>query len=484
MTLAELARRTGVWVETAQLLLQRGMLPNPHRLAGDEFGEEDLRVARFIGRMQAEHQLPLDTIRSVLVADHAFDLALAEQALISLVQPDPTRAGPGPTTRAALMQRTGADAGMVAALEGADLLPGQGPYGGHHAWVAESASDLVSNGMGRDEVLRLGQLGLEIAQTEVDALLGEVGRGATPREALAGTRDRREAVGRLISVARHGGSGELMARLAKASDSSKQLTLERVHVPSRLFMTRHRLEEVLRAQRTDADALLDAEAALDLRPVFMHGRLLLGLGRFAEAVRFLSAAAMHPSLARDANCWGYLGLCHGVVGDDEAAAASVEHAVSLAPDRPLPHALRAVVMAILAGRAGDLLVATARIHDALAAIKASCAVDTEDRLEALEARMSRGRLCTVLPSAFRVRDLGLADLRYVVAQTDALDDAALGFAVAGSRDLMRLNALFYLGVALDDAGEHDEADRLLAEVVALDPVSRFGTLAYQRVHRP
>ena len=484
MTLAELARRAGMWVETAQVFVQRGLLP-----AEGAYTEEHLAAARFVARMQAEHHLPLDTIAVVLVEECAFDLAAAEGALAALVEPDPTRAGPGPTTRATLLARTGAREATASALTGAGLLPEAGPYGGHHVWMMEATQELLGTGMSLTDVCRMASLGLRIAEAEVDAVILEVGRGATPREALDRTRERRLAVGRLVSVARHGATTSLMARLAQASDRGKQLRLESVHVPSRLFMVRHRLDAVLQQQREECEAVLDTieqgAAVLDASALREHGRLLLGVGRFEEAARVLEQATAVVPLSTEGTTWCNLGLARAMVGRDEAALAAAERAVELGPGEPRVHVFRAAVLALLAGRAGDLLLAVARVHEALSAMAHSRELDAADAVEGLEAALTRGRICTVMPPGFGVRDQGLADLREVLARTapDAAAPGPVHFDVVGARDLVRLNASFYLGMALFDDGESEEAAELLREVVALDPVSDYATRAYHRLQR-
>ncbi len=481
MTLAELARRAGVWVETVQLFIQRGVLPAAGQ--GGKFDQQHLDIVRFVGRMQAEHHLALDTIAPVLVQQCSFDLDRAEEALSALVEPDPTRAGPGPTTRARLLEVTSAPPDLVEGLEAADLLPSQGPYGGHHVWIVEAALELRAAGLDDTHIRQIGRLGLEIATTEVDAVVYQVGRGARPAEALARTRDRRSAVGRLVSVARHGATRQLMAELAKASDRSKQLALESVHVPSRLFMARYRLDAVLQDLQQQVEALTTGEVtSLDASPLREHGRLLLGVGRFAESARALRTAVGHPVLAGDGETWATLALSLALAGQDEEALEAAEAAAGMAPSSPRVHVYRAGVLAMLAGRAGDLLLATARVHDALNALEQSRQHPSQSTVEAIEVRLTRGRICTLMPAAFGVQAKGLADLRQVLADTEDAGDEALGFDVPGSRDLVRLNALFYLGLALTDAGRAAEAEPLLREVIALDPVSAYATRAYQRLH--
>lgn len=476
MTLAELARSAGVWVETLQVFLRRGMLP---AASDDGFGESHLEVVRWIGRMQAEHQLTLDALSGALV-DADFSTAVAEESLMALVQPDPTRAGPGPASLEALRAKVGASEALLERLIGRDLIPGVGPYGGHHLWIVEAAIELERAGMDPDATLALGRIGLEIAEAEVDAVISQVGRGATPAQALVRTRERRAAVGRLVSVARHGATRALMARLANASDGGQRLVVESIHTPSPLFLARYRLDASLATLAEAAQRSRTLEEA-DPTALLEHGRLLLGVGRFEEATAVLAEAA--DLRATEAVC-SNLAISLGISGRDDEALAAADRAVALAPDSQRAQVFRAVTYAMAAAAAGDLLVAAARIHEAIEGIARSRSCRSSDPGEALEAAVARGRLCTVMPEAFGLREQGIADLRRVLEDVAEARDGELGLVVPGSRDLVRINAMFYLGMALCDARGQEEAQSLLSEVVALDPVSAYATRAWQTLQHP
>lgn len=106
-----------------------------------------------------------------------------------------------------------------------------------------------------------------------------------------------------------------------------------------------------------------------------------------------------------------------------------------------------------------------------------------DKDEAIETHVGLGRLCTVLPAVFGVLDAGIADLTTVLEWTAAPREDEQAFAVPGSRELIRVNALFFLGMALADLGRVSESTALLREVIAIDPGSTFAARAYERLPR-
>ncbi|MBT9557015.1 MAG: hypothetical protein IV100_13345 [Myxococcales bacterium] len=489
---------------------------------GDNFTLDHEARLRFALRAQAEHQLPLDVVQRIVVDDCDGDLEEAEAALMVLVEPDPTRAGPGPSSTAALIARASADPNLIARLARIQAIPSQGPYGGHHVWIVESSRELLDLGVTAPELERAVGLALSVGAVEVDALLGTVGRGVLPRAALADARARRDAVGQVLASARSAAATERLSRVARAADGSRELTGVATHVPSTLFRARHRLDGLL--SRTRA-AFLESGDPLVGRDL---AKLLIGLGEFQDAARVAEVCVGAESAPPDLGL--YLGLCRSMAGDDVGAIRAIERSAGAvngvlasaagqrAPDGNTavldpPHDPRtfpflAAAQLVAAGRAGDLLAATSHIEHALAALAASRRVDDGTRpitggggaiLNGLESRLVRGRISLVMPDVFGLSAAGEADLRSILDATDHGADDTLGFEVPGSRDLLRISAAFFLGVWLDEreqsslhasgalpprpGGLPNDVDALLREVVALDPMSDFAAAAYRRLAR-
>ncbi len=490
LTLLDLAQRAGVWLESVELYRQRGLLPPPD--ASGRYGERHLRIVRFIMRAQAELQLPLDEIAQVLVEDAHYDVDTTERLLVDRSAPDPAQAAPGPPSRAALVEEIPIAEALVDALVRVEALPSDGPYAGHHAWIAEATVELHGLGFGLDDVLRVVDLGREAAIAEVDAVITDVGRTSAHGTGATSDTVRRASVGQLLSSARQVAADALVSRLARVSNESHRLAIESLHLPSPRFIVRHRLTESLeRKSRLAAPALaalsgprlVGKSASSELPagdPLLDYGRLLIGLGRLTEAVRILRVASAHPDFRDHALLNAYLGLALGLT-EHEGAVARVALAQTLAPDDALVQALAAATLGVEAGRAPDLLSAMSRVQDALGAVERSRRCTTKTVVEDLETRLTRGRLCTVLPLAFGVREPGLDDLRIVVGATESASDQEIGFDVPGSRELVRINALFFLGMALTDEGPNSEGARVLEQVIGLDPASGFAARAYQRL---
>ncbi len=479
MTFAEVAEQAGVWVETVEHFARRGLLPRE-----GELEPAHVALVRLVVRFQAEHQLSLDTLKAVVADECGHDLARAERALEARVEPDPNQAGPGPVTRARLATDSGVSAETLDTLVRAGVLPDAGPYGGHHVWMTESAAALDSLGIHRDGAAKAVALALEVAALETDALLVDVGRGAAPRDALRDSRERRAAVGRLLTAARSTTTAEQLARVARATAGSKELALVATHVPSPLFVARHRID-VAEAEAKARYEAGDTTAGREL------ARLLVGLGRFTEALQLLEGLARPPvpdtglralpMLAPEpVDAVLYRGLCLSLVGEDGDAIAAVEGAEAREPANPKASAFVAAAHFVAAGRSGDLLDATVHVEAALTALARSRALPARSAVEHAEARLTTGRIALVLPAAFGLAAGGRADLEAVLEATRGTGGDEAGYGVTGARDLVRITALFFLGSHLADHGDPG-APELLREVIALDPMANFARMAWRRL---
>ncbi|MFT5435235.1 MAG: hypothetical protein ACI9OJ_005952, partial [Myxococcota bacterium] len=70
MTLADVASLTGLWPATILTFIRTEVLPpvaGDRPLADREYSSAHVAAARFVARMQAEHQLGLPTLAEVLI---------------------------------------------------------------------------------------------------------------------------------------------------------------------------------------------------------------------------------------------------------------------------------------------------------------------------------------------------------------------------------------------------------------------------------
>jgi len=316
--------------------------------------------------------------------------------------------------------------------------------------------------------VRLAQLGWRLAESEVDAVVAEVREGVGTDEALHRQALRRRAITRLVAAVRHGSVSSTVKRLMGIGDHFQAYSSELLHVPSQLFLKQHGLTDFLAECRERAEN--DSAHAVFL------GRLLIGLGRYAEAGRWLERGSQEPPHA--------IGMAHMAItriflGEAQSGHELIARAEALAPSSMLVLAFRAVAHAHKAAQAKDMLQASAEVSAALEYLGRSREVlAPEDPLERLEAWLSRGRISLLMPPDFGVHSAGVDDLRAVLAADPAPD------ATPGVAEIFQLHACYFLGVDLSRAGSadtHAEAIELLRRVIVIDPVCSFAERAYRTI---
>lgn len=359
---------------------------------------------------------------------------------------------------------------LIGELAGAGLLPpGETPWGDHERWVVDAGEQLLSFGLDVPTIARLVRIGRQVASLEVAALVAEVGAGVPATEALERETVRREAVARFIAATRYGAVSKAMRRLTGLSEPFHAYAGEQLHAPSALFLNQHGLH-------TSEERLRDRAEAGDGAASRLLGRLLIGLGRYAEAANCLSGGAAGASDADAAVVQSHLAVAHAFLGDPDAARAAANRAVELSPTA-LTLAFAAVVRAYSAGLAEDLFSAMTLVSEALDLLERSRRAPVLSALEQVECQLTRGRVSVILPPDFGIHQKGKDDLAAVLAATVR----PLAGVPAGATEIFRLNAAYFLGLAHSEAGQHADARALLQEVLLIDPACAFAERAYRRL---
>lgn len=341
--------------------------------------------------------------------------------------------------------------------------------------VVEAGDRLLGLGIDSETVLRLVRIGGALGELEVDAVVLDVKSGTAPGSALERLQRRRTAVTRLLASVRQGHVSHALRRVGGIGAQLHDYARELLYVPSPLFAARYGLPYLLAEARADAEQLASPSAC------HLHGRLLMILGRHAEASRWFETGL---AAERTGILLAYLAVARLFLGELGSAQAAVEEARLLAPRSLLVACYAAVVRAFQAGSAEDLTTATSAVHDALELLRESATLPPPDEAsEHVEALLARGRVCLLMPAPFGLRERGAADLRQVLAIVEATNLEPPGVA-----DIYRIHAHYFLGTALADAAATDDsgatrqaAVHALREVLRLDPGCAFAERAYDRL---
>lgn len=477
----ELVEASGVHRQTIHSYLREGLLPEPCAGAGTRnarYGMRHVELLRLLRELRDERGLSLDAIRRAFERA-AFDPDTARRALEGGLPPSPLLRldPPERLSMAEVAERAESPVETVEALIEAAVLAPEEASG--RTWLDDEAVAVVTAaqalhtlGVPEDRVVRLAQIARRVASLETRALVEDATGAAEGHGAiLARAEARHEAVGTLIDAVRLAALHDVGRRLAEVQPRTVQFALDAIYVPSPLFVRRHRLDRVVATVEAAAG---DGASAADLERL---GRLLLGLGRYAEAEHWLERAAqLDPELA---DIWSYLGLARALAGRIAHGLASCRRAVELAPQSARASAFLAVALALYAATTTGMGEATEVLRGALQEARRSRELTPRDMPERMEVMLSRGRMFTVLPRPLGDGAAGEAELQEVLARTEGTTDADNGFDLPGTNELYRVHALYYLGVAARDAGQRDEASRLLRECIVIDPGSRFAERAYE-----
>lgn len=371
---------------------------------------------------------------------------------------------------------------IIQALVAAGLLPSEArPSTTEELAILDAARDCLSLELTLDGVARAGRVGQALAEQELAVTVQMTTAGLPTEDVLARQARVRQHITRLVSAVRHAAVSRAMTRLLELGEAFSGYSGEMLHTPSNLYIAQHGLE--LEVAEARAAAGSDGpEAAQYL------GRLLIGIGRYAEASPWLEIAAagcppggrvLDQSRALDqSHALDHsraVALAHNAIGRlflGGEASELADEALAACPTSMVALAFSAVIRAWEAGRTESVSQAAAAVRDALDFLERSRTGATPlDGLAKLEALLARGRLSVLLPLDFGLRQLGVADLEEVLSSPEL---ANVSPGVAG---IFRLHAAWFLGMTLNG----DDAIRACQTVVVTDPASPTAERAYERI---
>lgn len=472
----QLVDGTGLHRQTIHSYLRAGILPAPdaRRTGHARYDARHLELLGLLRELHSERGLSLEAIgRSFAKA--GFDAAEVRRSLPFGGQPLLQSALPSSAIAASeLVRRAGASETLFQELRGAGALSSEPDapdelYGAEALTILTAAKRLVEQGVSVEALRRLLHHAEGVAGVEVGVLASDASGLSGDGEPLAVRAERRHAdIGELFSAVRRASLRGVLRRLVEVGPRARRFAEDAIYIPSPLFIRRHQLEQALAEAEARAETG-EAEATRSL------GRLLLGLGRYAEAVLAFSRSTLRAP--DDAEAHAYLGLARSTAGAIGPGVESCERAVALAPRSPRAHAFLGATLALEAAMSVGLTNPGEQLRHAFHVAGRSRAFDPSDERERMEVLLARGRLFTVLPAGMPGRSDGIADLEAVLSMT-APGQTDRAPEIPGTSALHRVHALYYLGVCALDDGRAEQARAWLGECVTIDPASRFAELAY------
>ena len=445
MRIGELAERTGISRETIHFYLREGLLPRPRKAGRNMAFYEDAHVERLllIKRLQNEKFLPLARIKDLLAGRTADANLVAE--LHSLV-------GIGPEAGKIQLSATQIEKARAAGIESAAELSVLGQA------VAEVGYDFD---LAVESFAAYVRHIAALEREEARIVFGRLLRAKNPIALVETLRRGREAQSRFLAAARARSlQHELEAYLEEVEHSVALSGGPPMHPLSDGLLKQ--LGYPARYKKLLSEWRESARAAKDLIALEYGVGHADTLSELAQKMR-----QRHGDLG-EVLLWQGAALVDA--GEFEAGITLLRRAAELMKSSPLAHATL-----------GSAWIRRAR-RTLLAAGVQSAMQEAQNGLAELEksrsgeqtalVRYLRGRVYTSMPRFFGHFDAGLADLQ-AVAEGKATEDPVI------SR--LRGNALYFLGVALEQAGQRAQSRAALLGAADVDPEGPLGARARERL---
>lgn len=474
----QLVEASGVHRQTVHSYLREGLLPGPLEGAGTRrarYGDVHVALLELLLELRGRG-LSLEAIRRCF-EDASFDPARVRRALSSPTvpaRPALSDSGSGGLRgRAELIAETSCPDALFGSLQEAGVLrPTVGEcFDDTASRLLDAVEGLTALGLEESTVLRLARLAQGVGAFEASALATDFMQGdGQTADALRRAEDRHRRIAELVSAVRLHAVRQVVHRLQEVGARSLSFAREAIYIPSPLFVKRHRVESVIERAEGAAIANPGDPATWKL------GKLLMGVGRYAEAEGWLlRCVEAHP---QNSTPHSYLGLAQCLGGRTRDGVEACRRAVALGPESPRAHAFLGAALALHAASTSTPLEAADVLREGLQSTAVSVDLAPADLSEHMETLLARGRLFTVLPSDMPRHARGVTDLEEVLRRTDG-PDADVGSDFPGSAALYRVHALFYLGISARQDGDRARATRFLEECITLDPGSRFAERSYE-----
>ena len=302
----QLVEATGLHRQTIHFYLREGVLPPPAdtRSGHARYGAQHLALLKLVRELRDDRGMSLDAMRRYF-EQAGFDEAEARRRLSGGEGPASLVTAPPPEGIAVdeLVRRADAPEELLRALVKAGAVA-QDPdapderYGPEALPILAAARRLEGQGVSSDALLRLLHHAEGIAGVEVSVLASDASGMSGVGEPLARRAERRHAdIGELVGAVRRASLRGVLGCLVEVGPRARRFAEDAIYIPSPLFLRRHRLDAAL----AEADAAAESG---DARAARRLARLLLGLGRYAEAVLWFSRSAQSsPPLPRRTPTW-------------------------------------------------------------------------------------------------------------------------------------------------------------------------------------
>jgi len=176
-----------------------------------------------------------------------------------------------------------------------------------------------------------------------------------------------------------------------------------------------------------------------------------------------------------------VGTC-SVFMDASDGLKYIEKAVELNPDSAKALCYSAMAYLIQASKFNGIFSPANWLKKSLDAFNSMIKVKPDTPRDALEVSLMKGRAYSILPSPLEKVREGIESLESLLEIISTNDDVELDLPIPAARDIIRLNACFYLGEAYESIGQEKKSQQAFEKVLLSDPNSNFGIQAYKKIN--
>ncbi len=176
-----------------------------------------------------------------------------------------------------------------------------------------------------------------------------------------------------------------------------------------------------------------------------------------------------------------VGTC-AVFLDEPEALQYIEKAVELNPGSAKALCYIAMGYLIQGSKFNGIFSPAHWLKKSLDAFNALININPESPRDSMEILLMKGRAYSILPSPLEKVQEGIDALESLLKLISDNNDEQLDLPIEAAREIIKINAYFYLGEAYRSTGQNEKSQQVFKEVLLADPNSNFGMQAYQKIN--
>jgi len=479
LKLDELSKKANVAKKTIHYYLNKGLLPPAKKIHARlaVYNQNHLRLLKLIQLLKNEAHLPLTIIEEVFKKRSYDAKTIEEIELIPLMK--------GIDSSESLFRYIETYNGKKANIE--TIPPG------FQQELFEKK--LISNSQGKLDkqefeialtLLRARELGLpleifdrfekaidEIVSTEKQILIEQIKPDSDHQSTIDHLLEINKLIDNFIS---HKKSNTLLKHFSQTFQEapiSIQSLNKNLYIPSQAFLEKQKIiEQISNLYEKRDEGKLNT---IDIIESFII------IGNYAEAKK--EAENLLENEKENPDALIALGTANIFLNESlDVAIEQMEKAASLRPGNARILSYCAISYLFQGTRIGGIFSSAQLLKKSFDAFNEAIAIHPESPREELEILLMKGRAYSILPTPLEKVNEGIESLEKLLEIIENNTDEELNFPIPSFREIITINAYFYLGEAYLAKKNHSKSQSAFKRVLLKDPASNFGANAFEKLN--